>query len=119
MEIRCIVLIQLCMQSVCFLLYNATLFVTVASSRAEILPLCGGGVRKEMYQIWSQQNNSVVLIEIIICDAVLIWLNGGVPSNAFCVAETIFWHISYLTLPPQKGNIAGLKQAMVTNEVAL
>ncbi len=34
------------LQSTVFLLYNGTLFVTLASSRAEILPLQGGGVGK-------------------------------------------------------------------------
>ncbi len=61
--------------------------------------------------------STVVLLESI---AVLIWLNSGVSSNDFCVAEPRFWHIFYLTmtLPPPKGNISTLKLAMVTNEVA-
>ena len=38
-------------QSVFFLLYNATSFVTIARYRAEILPLRGGRVGKDMCQI--------------------------------------------------------------------
>ena len=72
-----------------------------------------------MPNLGSSEQSTVVLIEIIIWDAVLIWLNSGVSSNVFCVAEPRFWHIFYLTLPPPKGNISALKLAMVTNEVAL
>ncbi len=34
-----------------------------------------------MFQIWAQEQSTVVLIEIIIWDAVLIWLNDGISSN--------------------------------------
>ncbi len=42
-----------------------------------------------MYQIWAQETSTVqstvVLIEIIIWDTVLIQLNGGVSSTMKCV----------------------------------
>ncbi len=41
----------------CVLFYNASLFVTKDSCRAETLPLWCSEVRKDMYQIWAQQNN--------------------------------------------------------------
>ena len=63
---------------------------------------------------------TVVLIEITIWDAVLIWLNGGDSSKVYCVVAALIWHIYFLTLPSPKGSISAQKLAMVTsNEVAL
>ena len=67
----------------------------------------------------STEESTVVLIELIIWDAVLIWLNGGISSTVNCVVAALIWHIYFLTLPPPKGNISALKLAMVTNDVAL
>ena len=67
----------------------------------------------------STEHSTVLLIEIIIWDAVLIWLNGGVSSKLDCVVVAPIWHAFFLTLPPLKGNISALKLAMVTNEVVL
>ena len=53
----------------------------------------------------STEQSTVVLIEIFICDAVLIWLNGNVSSNAFCVVETRLAHFLPDPIPPPKSNI--------------
>ena len=47
------------LQSMFSLLYNATLFVSMPSSRSEILPSWGGGVGKYMGQngLYTEQNN--------------------------------------------------------------
>ena len=105
------------LQSTFFLLYNATLFVTIASCRAEILAVWSGGVRKEMCHIWL--NRAI--------HSGIDWnyhLGSRIDlamflSMFFCVAEHRFWRIFYLTLPPPKSNTVALKLTMVTNEVAL
>ena len=62
----------------------------------------------------STDQSIVVLVEVIIWDAVLIWFNASVSSKVDCVVEAPIWHIYFLTLPPPKGNISALKLAMVT-----
>ncbi len=37
-----------------------------------------------LYIIEQNRQSTVVLIEIVICNAVLIWVNGGVSSNTCC-----------------------------------
>ncbi len=69
-----------------------------------------------MPNLGSSEQSTVILIEIIIWDAVLIYVNNGVSSNDFCVPEPRFWHIFYQTLPPPKGNISVL--AMVTTHTS-
>ncbi len=71
-----------------------------------------------MLNLGSTEESIVVLIELIIWDAVLIWLTDGVSSTVDCVVAALNWHIYLLTLLPSKGNISALKLAMVTNEVA-
>ena len=56
----------------------------------------------------STEQSTVALIGIIMWDAVLIWLNGGVSSKADCVVAVPIWHIYFLTIPPPKGNISAL-----------
>ena len=67
-----------------FLLYNATLFVTLASFRAWV------GREVNVPNLGLATQSTVVLIEIIIWDVVLIWLNGGVSSKVDCVVGTFF-----------------------------
>ena len=46
----------------------------------------------------SLEQSTMVLIEIIIWDAILIWLNGGVSSNAFRIVEPRFAYFVFMTL---------------------
>ena len=58
------------------------------------------GVRKEMYQIWTQQNNPQwyrLKLSYFLLDVVLIWLTGDVSSNAFLNSWAQIWYISFLT----------------------
>ncbi len=41
----------------------------------------------------SSEQSTVVLIEMIIWDAILISLNGGVSSKVDCVIAAAIWHI--------------------------
>ena len=45
------------------------------------------GQKGNVPNLSSTQQSTMVLIEMITWDAVLIWLNGGVSSNAFCVVK--------------------------------
>ncbi len=76
------------LQSIFFLLYNATLLVTIASCRAALLPLSGGRVRREnVLNIGSSEQSTLGLK--IIWDAVLICLNGD-SCDAFWVVDSRF-----------------------------
>ena len=66
-----------------------------------------------MPNLGSSEQFTVVLIEIIICDAVLILLNSGVSSHDFCHAQILAHFL------PDPSNSSALKLTMVTNEVAL
>ncbi len=72
-----------------------------------------------MPNLGSTDQSTVVLIKIIIWDAVLTWLNGGVSSKVDCIVAAPIWHIYFPTLPPSKVSISALTLAMVTNKVAL
>ncbi len=67
------------------LLYNDTLFVIIARSRAAIQ---GGGWGREvlnMLNLGVADQSTVALIEVFIWDVVLILLNDGVSSELDCV----------------------------------
>ena len=64
------------------------LFVTIASSRAEVLPFVRWcGLEINVPNLGFAEQFTAVLIEMIIWDAVLIWLNGGASSKVDCVVQ--------------------------------
>ena len=78
------------LQSMFFLLYNA-LFVTIATSKAQILALRGGGSGRKCtkYEL-NRTFHSGIDGNYIIWNAILICLNSGISSNAFWIVEPIF-----------------------------
>ncbi len=73
-----------------FLLYNATSFVTIARFRAEILPLGGGMVRKEMCQIklssqhkmhWKKHHMTTIFSQISRVSHGFYWHNTVIIRN--------------------------------------
>ncbi len=76
---------------------------------------------ENVQNVGSAEQSTVVLIEIIIWNAALILLNGGVYSNAFFVflRPDLAHFLLGSTMPPLKGNISTLKLTVDTNEVAL
>ena len=86
---------------------QSTFFVTIASSielRYCLYEAVGSGSKCAKSGLYT-----VVFIEIIILDAVLIWLNG-VSSKVDCVVESRFGTFYFLTLPRPKDNISALSE---------
>ena len=77
------------LKSYLFLLYNATLFITIASRRVEILPLSGRDVREEMCQIGTQQNNPQ-WYWLKLSSRMSYWFGWMVVFLAFCLVGRRF-----------------------------
>ncbi len=105
------------LQSVFFLLYNAALFVTIASCRADILPLGDGEVRNDMCHIWAQQNNPQ-WYWLKLSSWMTYWM-GWMEVFFQCLLCYLaqIKHISFLTLPPPKGNIWALCNGIQYNTI--
>ena len=109
LEMRCIVLYIISLQNVFFLFYNATPFVTIASFRAEVLPLWGGRVRKEKCQIRAQQFKRQLKKHHHSAKSIRHPRDDNFNQHQcglFCWAQ--IWHSALVIPPPHKGNISAL-----------
>ena len=96
-----------------FLVFHATLFVTIASSRAEVLSLCGGGVKCAKSGLL-QINQSTLVLQLSsgMPYIALTWLKWWCffQSGLCCITAELAHLLP--DLPPPKGNISVLKLAI-------